>query len=92
MKQGYQSKQAVKEALFELSKIPKSRFPEREVFLLVPLAERSLDGDFVRVARRAEDILVVVAGGPEPYHVCYCPNFADTTPVTKRVVSPTSKP
>lgn len=89
---GYPTKRAVKEALFELSRIPKSRFPEREVFPLVPLGERSLDGDFVRVTRRAEDILVVVAGGPEPYHVCYCANFADTTAVTKRVVLPTSSP
>jgi len=92
VEQGFRSKQAVKEALFRLSRIPASRFPKREVFPLVPLAERSLDGDFVRVARRAEDILVVVAGGPEPYHVCYCPNFADTTAVTTRIVSPTSRP
>ena len=92
VEQGYPTKQAVKAALFELSKIPKSRFPEREVFPLVPLAERSLDGDFVCATRRAEDILVVVAGGPEPYHVCYCPNFADTTAVTKRVVLPPSHP
>ncbi|KRT72448.1 MAG: Extracellular solute-binding protein, family 7, partial [Candidatus Rokubacteria bacterium CSP1-6] len=24
--------------------------------------------------------------GPEPYHICYCPNFADTWAVTKRVL------
>mgnify|MGYP001611789165 FL=1 len=86
VQQGYRTKRDVKEALFEFSKIPKSRFPEREVFPLVPLRERALDGDDVCVARRPEDLLVVVAGGPEPYHICYCPNFADTWAVTKRVV------
>lgn len=91
-RQGFRSKQAVKETLFRLSRIPASRFPEHEVFPLVPLAERSLDGDFVQVTRRAEDILVVVAGGREPYHVCYCPNFADTTAVTRQIVFPTSRP
>lgn len=89
--QGYRTKADVKRALFECSKIPRSRFPEREVFPLVPLRERSLDGDHVCVARRAEDILVVVAGGPEPYHICYCPNFADTWAVTKRVVLPAER-
>ena len=86
VEQGYRTKRDVKEALFEFSKIPKSRFPEREVFPLVPLRERALDGDDVCVARRPEDLLVVVAGGPEPYHICYCPNFADTWAVTKRVL------
>ncbi len=86
VQQGYRTKRDVKAALFELSKIPVSRFPEREVFPLVPLRERALDGDRVSVARRAEDLVVVVAGGPEPYHICYCANFADTWAVTKRVV------
>lgn len=86
--QGYRTKRDVKAALFELSKIPRARFPEREVFPLVPLPERALDGDRVCVARRPEDLLVVVAGGPEPYHICCCANFADTRAVTKRVVPP----
>ena len=42
----------------------------------------------VCAVRAPEDLLVVVAGGPEPYHICYCPNFADTWAVTKRVVPP----
>lgn len=86
--QGYRTKRDVKEALFEFSKIPTSRFPEREVFPLVPLRERTLDGESVCVCRRSQDILVVVAGGPEPYHICYCANFGDTWAVTKRVVPP----
>ncbi len=85
VEQGYQTKHAVQQALFEFSKIPLSRYPEQEIFPLVPLRERALDGDRVCVARRPEDILVVVAGGPEPYHICYCANFGDTEAVTKTV-------
>ncbi|MBI1734485.1 MAG: hypothetical protein HYR51_04860 [Candidatus Rokubacteria bacterium] len=51
----------------------------------MPLAQRAVRGDDVYATRRAEDILVVVAGGPEPYHICYCPNFGDTDAVTRKV-------
>jgi hypothetical protein len=88
VEQGYRTKRAVKEALFELSKIPRSRFPEREVFPLVPMRERALAGDAVCVTRRPDDIVVVVAGGPEPYHICYCANFGDSEAVTRPVRLP----
>ncbi len=88
VEQGYRTKRAVQEALFELAKIPRSRYPDKEVFPLVPLGERTLDGDRVCVARRPQDVLVVVAGGPEPYHICYCPNFGDTEAVTRPVRVP----
>ncbi len=86
--QGYPTKQSVKEALFELSKIPRSRFPERDFFPIVPLAERAVRGDFVYATRRPEDIFVVVAGGPEPYHITSCPNFGETEGVTRKVRLP----
>jgi hypothetical protein len=35
--------------------------------------------------RRPDDLLVVVAGGPEPYHITYCPSFGDTRAVTRAV-------
>ncbi len=91
VEQGYRTKRDVKQALFEFAKIPKSRFPEREVFPIIPLCERALDGDSVCVTRRADDILLVVAGGPEPYHICYCANFGDTEAVTRVVTLPPSR-
>jgi hypothetical protein len=91
VEQGYRTKQSVKEALYEFSKIPRSRFPEREFFPIVPLEERSLAGDSVCVTRRPEDIFVVVAGGPEPYHVCYCPNFGETEAVTRKAKLPPAR-
>ena len=44
-----------------------------------------VDGDWIRPVRRPEDLVIVVGGGPEPYHVMICPSFGDTTAVTVRV-------
>lgn len=49
-----------------------------------PLRERAVDGA-VTAIRRADTLLVVVAGGPEPYHITYCPSFVDTRAVTRPV-------
>lgn len=43
-----------------------------------------MDGK-VCVARRPEDIFVVAAGGPEPYHTTLCPSFGDSWAVTKKI-------
>lgn len=32
-----------------------------------------------------------VAGGPEPYHVCYCPSFGDTEAVTRKAKLPPAR-
>lgn len=81
--QGF-SKQDVKEWLFEHTKIPLDRFP-RETSMINYEDGFVMDGDRVCSCRGPDDILVVVAGGPEPYHVAYCGNFGDTTAVTKPV-------
>lgn len=83
--QGFSTKQSVKEFLFEHSQIPADRFPPQEVLPTHPMAERALRNGKVCVARRQEDILVVVAGGPEPYHTTLCPSFGETWAVTKRI-------
>ena len=84
--QGF-TKQAVKEWLFEHCKIPIDRFP-KETSLINYEEGFAMDGDRVCPCRSADDILVVVAGGPEPYHAAYCGNFGDTTAVTKAVALP----
>ena len=86
--QGF-TKQAVKEWLFEHCKIPLDRFPA-ETSMINYEEGFVRDGDRVCPCRRAEDILLVVAGGPEPYHAAYCGNFGDTTAVTKPVEMPNS--
>ena len=47
-----------------------------------------MDGDRVCLCQSADDIIIVVSGGPEPYHALYCGNFGDTTAVTKEVHLP----
>jgi hypothetical protein len=42
-------------------------------------------------AERWEDIMVVIAGGPEPYHVQVLHNFGETRAVTERIVSFTER-
>ena len=84
--QGF-SKQAVKEWLFEHCKILLDRFP-KETSLIHYEEGFAMDGDRVCPCKSPGDILVVVTGGPEPYHVAYCGNFGDTTAVTKAVAVP----
>ena len=85
--QGF-SKQQVKEWLFEHCKIPIDRFP-RETSLISYEDRFVRDGDRVCPCRSPDDIIVLVAGGAEPYHVVYWGNFGDTTAVTKPVNTPT---
>ena len=84
--QGF-SKQRVKEWLFERCKIPIDRFPG-ETSMTNYEEGFVRDGDRVCPCRSPDDILLVVAGGPEPYHAAYCGNFGDTTAVTKVIALP----
>ena len=83
---GY-SKQRVKEELFELCKVPLERFP-KETSVITYEDGFAMDGDRVCPCQSADDIIVVVSGGPEPYHVLYSGNFGDTTAVTALVELP----
>ena len=80
---GY-TKQLIKEALFELCKVPLDRFP-KETSVITYEEGFAMDGDRVCPCRSADDIMIAVSGGPEPYHVLYCGNFGDTTAVTRVV-------
>ncbi len=71
--QGF-SKQQVKEALFEYSKIPLSALPDEPTEFSAQSFRRVIDG-FSMVTQSPEDILVAVAGGPEAYHITYCACF-----------------
>ncbi len=82
--QGFRTRDAVRDYLFARARIPLDRFPARDILPGRPLRERAIDGA-VPAVQRAEDLLVVVAGGPEPYHITYCPSFGDTRAVTRRI-------
>ncbi|MBI2867945.1 MAG: hypothetical protein HYX97_06395, partial [Chloroflexi bacterium] len=42
-------------------------------------------GDYVYITKGPDRILVVVAGGAEPYHGAVCSNFGDCQAITKRI-------
>lgn len=75
---GY-SKSDVKRALFENCGVPIARFPKRRIELGLLWVQDGL----VYPAKRAEDIILVVAGAPEPYHVTCMPTFGATRVQTK---------
>ncbi|MBI2907341.1 MAG: hypothetical protein HYX92_06785 [Chloroflexi bacterium] len=70
---GY-SKTDVKRVLYENSSVPVDRFPEIRVQLGIIRVENGR----VYPAKRAEDIILVVAGASEPYHATCMHTFGST--------------
>jgi hypothetical protein len=86
VEQGFTTKAAVRERVFQRARIPLDRFPAQEIIPGSRVRERAeRHGGAVPAIRSADDLLVVVAGGPEPYHITYCPSFGDTAAVTRVV-------
>ena len=71
------SKQRVKHELFERTKIPRKRIP-RAAQLSKPIYTDYADDALCLLCQNAEAIIIIVAGGPEAYHVTYVPNFGTT--------------
>ena len=79
--QGF-TKAKCKEFIFEHVKVPVSemldcRAAGREVRVV---------NEMIQPCEKAEDIMIVVAGGPEPYHLVVLPTFGETKAVTKPIV------
>ena len=79
------SKADLKAYIYENSGFPKS--------LLRPMVRRNridpvIAGGLVHQTRRPEDLKLVVAGGPEPYHAVLMPTFGDSWSVTRPVRAP----
>jgi hypothetical protein len=70
-------KKRIREELFERTKIPRGRIP-RSVQLSKPIYLDYEDSRSCLLCPNPESILIVVAGGPEPYHITYVPNFGTT--------------
>ena len=78
------TKADIKAWLFDNTKIPLSEMPDETHMIWRP--ELSvLDGDRLCVCEKSENIVIIVAGGPEPYHVTYIPKFGDTRMVSKPI-------
>lgn len=79
------SRQDVKRFLYE-----KGSFPASE---LRPMVRRQridpvISNGMVHQVRKPDDIMLIVAGGPEPYHATFMPTFGDSWAVTKPVRIP----
>ncbi|MEK7681900.1 MAG: hypothetical protein AAB369_03640 [Chloroflexota bacterium] len=85
--EGY-TKAAVKAGIYEQAGIPVQGLEAK----MNRRAERTMKGNVVaglaKPAKKAEDIIVLVAGGPEDYHTTVMPTFGDTRSVTRPVAWP----
>ena len=80
--EGGMSKQDVKQYIYDNSGFPASELrPMVRSHRLEPVI---VDG-IVHQTRRPEDVMLVVAGGPEPYHATFMPTFGDSWAVTKPI-------
>jgi hypothetical protein len=81
------SKQRVKAELFERTKIPRGRIP-RARQLSEPVYTHYADDQMCLLCPDAGSIIIIVAGGPEAYHVTYVPNFGTTLYSMKEIEVP----
>ena len=75
------SKKRVKQALFERTSIPLSQVAE-EPCLSNPHYREWDRSRSIQLCRTADDIVILVAGGPEAYHITYIPSFGYTAMAT----------
>ncbi|MBI2529388.1 MAG: hypothetical protein HYV93_25790 [Candidatus Rokubacteria bacterium] len=61
------------------------RFPAREIVPSKPMSIRAVIDGAVCAVRSPEDLLVVVAGGAEPYHITYCASIGDCRAITRAI-------
>jgi len=85
VEQGFPTRRSVQEFLFEHARIPVERFPAREIVPSKPMAIRAVIDGTVCAVRSPEDLLVVVAGGAEPYHITYCASIGDCRAITRAI-------
>lgn len=76
------SKSDVQAYLWEGSSVPEASYDGPDI---APMFTPCVVNGRVRVCRRPEDIAIVVAGGPEPYHIAYLPSFGETELVSARI-------
>lgn len=81
--EGY-DRASLQERLFEQALIPLTDMPHGNI----PQGEWRLTDGKVQVTESPEDIYIVVAGGPEPYHTVYLTGFGVANACSARVWTP----
>lgn len=80
-------KKRIKRELFERTKVPCSYLPTEKLFLKSVWNDYTPD-QMCSLCNSPDDINIVVAGGPEAYHICYIPSFGHTALSTVEIVLP----
>lgn len=76
----------IKRALYEQTQIPRSYIPETQPS--GPVYADYPPGQMCRICKDPEDIRIVVAGGPEAYHITYIPSFGTNEACIEEIISP----
>jgi hypothetical protein len=66
----------LRETLFERTRVPLAQFP-KEPRLMDTSARRHIVDGHVYITASADDIVIAVAGGPEPYHVTVLASYGE---------------
>jgi hypothetical protein len=81
------NKKRLRQELWERTRVPRSYIPEERLFLESVWNDQA-PGEHCHICRDVEDINIVVAGGPEAYHICYIPSFGHTALSTAEIILP----
>lgn len=80
-------KARIKKELFQRTLIPLAQIAD-ERQLSHPIYNDWDRSRSIQLCRKPEDIVILVAGGPEAYHVTYLPSFSSTDRVTQMIEIP----
>ncbi len=83
IKEGFRKKLDVKQFLYENSGVPLSEYPPDA--LRGRSSMMHIVNGLVKPCKQAEDITIVVAGGPNPYHLVVMPTFGHERAITKPI-------
>ena len=73
-------KARIKDWLFEHSKVPESELPVEPRLMG---HARVMDGERICICKEAKDIAILVAGGPENYHLAFLANYGNPMAMAK---------
>lgn len=80
-------KKRIKHELFVQAQIPRSHIPSEQQLLTPVYVDHSPD-QMCLPCESEDDIAIVVAGGPEAYHITYIPSFGNTALSTEEIRVP----
>jgi len=74
------SKARIKEWLFEHTKVPMSELPLEPRLMA---HHRMMDGDRICICKQAADIVVIVGGAPEAYHLAFLASYGNPLAIAR---------